>query len=254
MVEQKARALIVGESAYKIHIHFKGFASYETGYMSPSLDAFTDRFVDTPVAFDFMPNHEVSVRFASTIEEMRRYHVIIISDAPADSFLLHPDTLAGHVRPDRLALIGDYVRGGGGFAMVGGWMSFGGFHGKAHYAYTPLAHLLPVEIDRGDDRMETPAGVHPEVLAPDHPIFAGIDRSWPDFLGYNRFSARSGQTLLRFRETGDPALVVDRVGDGRVACFASDLQPHWGSPRFTEWTGYTRFWVNLVSWLAGRVG
>ena len=41
-------------------------------------------------------------------------------------------------------MIGDYVRAGGGFAMIGGWMSFGGFHGKAQYAYSPLAKLLPV--------------------------------------------------------------------------------------------------------------
>ena len=31
--------------------------------------------------------------------------VTIISDAPADSFLLHPDTLAGQIYPDRLRLI-----------------------------------------------------------------------------------------------------------------------------------------------------
>jgi uncharacterized membrane protein len=252
MAERQTKALIVGETAYKIHIHFKGFASYETGYMSPSLDQFTGRFADTGVAFDFMPNHDVSLRFPSSLEEMQRYDVIVISDAPADSFLLHPDTLAGQRRPNRLAVIGDYVRAGGGFAMIGGWMSFGGFHGKAHYAYSPLAQLLPVRIDPGDDRMETPEGVHPEVLVPGHPVLAGIERAWPDFLGYNRFAATRGETLLRFRETGDPALVVEAVGRGRVACFASDLQPHWGSPRFTEWGSYTAFWANLMGWLAGR--
>ena len=155
--------------------------------------------------------------------------------------------------PNRLRVIGDYVRAGGGFAMIGGWMSFGGFHGKAHYAYSPLAKLLPVEIDRNDDRMETPEGVHPEAQAPDHPVLAGLGTDWPDMLGYNRFTATRGETLLTFRETGDPALVVDAVGDGRVACFASDLQPHWGSPRFQAWGSYTAFWVNLMSWLAGRI-
>jgi uncharacterized membrane protein len=253
MAREQTKVLVVGESAYKIHIHFKGFASYETGYLSAGLDSFTDRFANTPVAFEFMHNHDISLRFPFTMKEMGAYDVIVISDAPADSFLLHPDTLAGKKMPNRLAVIGDYVRAGGGFAMIGGWMSFGGFHGKAHYAYSPLASLLPVEIDRNDDRMETPEGVHPEPRQPGHPVLAGLSADWPDMLGYNRFVARSGQTLLTFRETGDPALVVDTVGKGRVACFASDLQPHWGSPRFQAWEGYTAFWVNLMRWLAGRI-
>src|SRR5205085_238241 len=107
------------------------------------------------------------------------YDVIVISDAPADSFLLHPETLAGKILPNRLAVIGDYVRAGGGFAMIGGWMSFGGFHGKAHYAYTPLVNLLPVKIDTSDDRMETPEGVYPEARVQNHPVLDGLSRDWP---------------------------------------------------------------------------
>lgn len=253
MAVKRTKILIVGESAYKIHVHFKGFASYETGYLSAGLDSFTDRFAKTPVSFEFMHNHDISLRFPFTQKEMQAYDVIVISDAPADSFLLHPQTLAGEIKPNRLAVIGDYVRAGGGFAMIGGWMSFGGFHGKAHYAYSPLAKLLPIEIDQNDDRMETPEGVHPQADVPSHPILAGLAAEWPDMLGYNRFTATRGQTLLTFAETGDPALVVDTVGKGRVACFASDLQPHWGSPRFQAWGSYTDFWVNLMRWLARKI-
>lgn len=253
MVDRKnnARILIVGETVYKIHTHFKGFASYETGYASLSLDAFTDRFVGRELDIAFMPNHEVSHRFPASLEEMQAYDAIIISDAPADSFLLHPDTLAGKIYPDRLRLIGDYVRAGGGFAMIGGWMAYGGFHGKAHYAYSPLAQFLPVRIAPHDDRMETPEGVVPRVVAP-HAILEGIDSDWPDFLGYNKVEQRGGKLLLEFKQTGDPLLVVDEVGAGRVACFTSDILPHWGSPRFTEWSGYLDFWEQLFRWLAGK--
>jgi len=58
--------------------------------------------------------------------------------------------------------------------------------------------------------------------------------------------------LLRFETTGDPLLVVGRFGEGRVAAFASDILPHWGSPRFTEWTSYVRFWENVFRWIAGH--
>jgi len=247
--KSSVRVLLAGETTFRIHTHYKGFAAYETAYVTLSLDQFVSRFKDTRVEFTFMPNHEVSVRFPLTLEEMQQYDAIVISDAPADSFLLHPDTMTGAIKPNRLRVIGDYVRAGGGFAMIGGWMSFGGFQGKAHYAYTPLADLLPVTIDRGDDRMEIPEGTYPEVVRGDHPILAGLSPDWPDFLGYNRFAARGGETLLRFRESGDPMLVVDHVGSGRVAAFASDILPHWGSPRFQEWPDFIRFWENFFVWL-----
>ncbi|MCC7275288.1 MAG: cytoplasmic protein [Alphaproteobacteria bacterium] len=247
----RLKLLIVGETVFKIHTHYKGFASYETGYASLSLDAFVSRFAGRALDITFMPNHEVSLRFPSTLEAMRAYDLIVISDAPADSFLLHPDTLAGKVMPDRLQLIGEYVRGGGGFAMIGGWMAYGGFHGKAHYAYSPLAAILPVSIAPHDDRMETPAGIHPRPTA-EHPILAGLPADWPDFLGYNKVVQRGGERLLEFAETGDPLLIVDTLGDGRLACFTSDILPHWGSPRFTNWAGYLDFWENLFRWLGRK--
>lgn len=252
MSAKSVKILLVGESVFKIHTHFKGFASYETGYCTLSLDPFIKRFAATPVAIDFMPNHEVSPRFPLSLAEMARYDAIVLSDAPADSFLLHPDSLAGAIMPNRLKLLGDYVRQGGGLAMIGGWMSFGGFHGKAHYSHSPLADILPVIIEAGDDRMETPEGVYPEMQRADHPIIAGLPETWPDFLGYNRFAARRGETLLRFRETGDPLLVVDELGSGRLACFASDILPHWGSPRFQDWPHFVPFWTQFFTWLGTK--
>ncbi len=249
----RGRLLLVGESVFKIHTHFKGFASYETGYATLSLEPFISRFAHTGLDIDFMPNHEVSLRFPASMEALQAYDAVIISDAPADSFLLHPDTLAGERCANRLKLICDYVRDGGGFAMIGGWMAFGGFHGKAHYAYTPLAGLLPVKISPHDDRMETPEGVYPEVVL-DHPLLAGIGCDWPDFLGYNKVERRGGQMLLQFKETQDPLLVVDEVAKGRVACFTSDILPHWGSPRFTSWPSYVPFWERVFRWLTKMDG
>jgi uncharacterized membrane protein len=251
MAKQPAKILIVGESVYKIHTHFKGFASYETGYATLGLDVFISRFAGTGLDITFMPNHEVSLRFPATLEAMQAFDLIVISDAPADSFLLHPDTLGGAIMPNRLKLIGDYVRGGGGFAMIGGWMAFGGFHGKAHYAYSPLAQLLPVKIAPHDDRMETPEGIYPRLTGA-HEILAGLPSDWPDFLGYNKLEQRGGTLLAEFAETGDPLLIVDEIGKGRVGVFTSDILPHWGSPRFVAWDGYVPFWEQFFRWLARK--
>jgi hypothetical protein len=47
-----------------------------------------------------------------------------------------------------------------------------GIEAKANYANTALAEILPVEMEPGDDRPETPDGTSPAVLDPGH-------RSWP---------------------------------------------------------------------------
>ena len=90
------------------------------------------------------------------------------------------------------------------------------------------------------------------LVAAEHPVLAGLPADWPDFLGYNRVTEPSGEVLLSF-PNGDPLLVVDSEGKGRVAAFTSDILPHWGSPRFIEWDGYVPFWCQLFRWLAGQL-
>jgi uncharacterized membrane protein len=114
-----------------------------------------------------------------------------------------------------------------------------GFRGARSNALTPLAATLPVEISSYDDRIEEPEGITP-VVVHDHPVLKGVPRAWPYFLGYNRFKAKAGtQLILSVGE--DPFLVVGQHGAGRVAAFASDCSPHWGSPEFLAWPYYSAF-------------
>jgi len=168
--------------------------------------------------------------FPYTPEELAsRFDVVVLSDIPADSLLLpHAVFVKGEKRPNRLRSLGEFVERGGGLLMVGGYMSFAGFEGRARYASTPLAEALPVEISHYDDRIEEPEGVNPKVMN-EHAILDGISGDWPYFLGYNRFKARPGsEVILSVGE--DPFLVVDRHGSGRIAAFASDCSPHWVVP------------------------
>lgn len=244
------RVLLVGESWITFGSHIKGFnffptAAYEEG-CAPLLKA-----LDGFAQLTHLPGHLAPVHFPDKVSELQQYQVILFSDIGSDSFLLHPETLTGaSLRPNRLRLVGDYVAQGGGFAMIGGYMSFAGFEGKAHYAVTPLAKILPVEISLYDDRIETPEGISPEMVQPDHPVLRGITPPWPPLLGYNRFRAKlTGTTLMQFED--DPFLVVGVHGQGRVAAYASDVSPHWGSPQFVGWQHYQTFWRQLVAWLAG---
>ena len=73
-------------------------------------------------------NHEAIEQFPRTVEELKEYDVVVFSDMGADTLLLPPAVLLdGQVRSNPLVSVREFVRQGGGFLMVGGYMSFSGF-------------------------------------------------------------------------------------------------------------------------------
>ena len=181
-----------------------------------------------------------------------RYDTIILSDLPSDSLLLPRAVfIDGQTRPNRLSAIGDFVHRGGGLLMVGGYMSFSGFEGRARYGMTSLAEVLPVEMLHWDDRKEVPEGVVP-LVKESHVVVEGLEGGWPHFLGYNLVRERADAHVVLAADNGDPLLVVGTHGAGRVAAFMSDCAPHWGSPAFMGWEFYGRFWTQLVRWLSSQ--
>ncbi|MEX1156110.1 MAG: glutamine amidotransferase [Chloroflexota bacterium] len=242
------RVLLAGETWMSYGIHMKGFAAYTTGKYSEGMQAFVAALEGSGHEVVHIPNHLATTEFPDSIEKLRGFDVVILSDLPADTLLLHPDTFELGLRtPDRLALLVDWIDEGGGFLMVGGYMSFSGFEGKARYQNTALADALPVSMLGFDDRIELPAGANPRVMAP-HPVVDGLDEEWPFVLGYNRFIAKPDATVVA-ECGGDPFLVLGSHGAGRVAAYASDQSPHWASPEFMAWSGYAPLWSQMIEWL-----
>ncbi|MCY7417728.1 MAG: glutamine amidotransferase [Chloroflexi bacterium] len=247
------RVLLAGESWSSYGVHIKGFNAYYTGFYDEGGAPLIEALEAGGCIVTYQPNHVAATRFPDSVAELDAYDVVVLSDIGSDTLLLHPDTFrASQVRPDRLAVLADWVRGGGGLLMVGGYMGFTGYAAAARYGMTPLADVLPVTLMDHDDRIETPAGVSPVATGEDAArILGGIDGPWPPFLGYNRLRERDGSSVL-LRHEADPFLVTREVAAGRSAAFASDCSPHWGSPEFTAWAAYPRFWRQLVEWLAVR--
>lgn len=244
------KVLLVGESWVSSSTHFKGWdffvsANYEIGseHLTAALDSYG-------MVVDHMPSHEAARRFPFEVEGLAQYQVIILSDIGANTLLLHPDTfLHGKRTPNRLNVIAEYVRGGGGLLMAGGYLSFQGIYGSARYKKTAVEDVLPVRMFAYDDRTETPEGVTPNVVQADHPVLKGIDGSWPYLLGYNEVEVKEGSnTLLQVGH--DPLLVVGTAGAGRSAAWTSDVGPHWCPPEFFSWSGYETMFGQLVKWLA----
>jgi uncharacterized membrane protein len=242
------KVLLAGETWTSHRLEVRGLSSYSLGAYGEGQNELVAALDHTGHDVTHIANHDATERFPWTAADIADYDVAVLSDISADTLQLHPDCLDRGLRtPDRLRVLGDFVRRGGGLLMIGGYMSFSGIEGKAHYQATPLAEVLPVEMLGFDDRVEVCEGIFPEAVS-DHALLAGLSCEWPHFLGYNRLRAKSdANVLLTFGN--DPLLVVGQYGAGRVAAFSSDSSPHWGSPEFLAWECYGPFWSKLIDWL-----
>jgi uncharacterized membrane protein len=250
----QGRVLIAGESWTVHSIHQKGFDSFTTTEYAEGVGWLRSALEGGGWAVDFQPSHVAAREFPGTAEALSAYDCVILSDIGANTLLLHPDTFVrSKPLPNRLAAIRDYVDQGGGFVMVGGYLTFQGIEAKAQYAGTPIEEILPVTLSRFDDRAEAPQGLAPAVVGAAHPILSGVPAPWPALLGYNKVAQKQDAQLIA-KIGGDPLLAAGHYGKGRTVAFTSDCGPHWAPPPFVEWPGYAPLWCNLVGWAAGRIG
>ena len=184
---------------------------------------------------------------------------LIISDVEAKCFHLYPSFFDRAKRenrvvtfPDRLNSIKEWVHGGGGLMMLGGWLSFSGVQGRSGWGRSLLSEILPVNCLVIEDLVESSAGFTAEVLAPEHPVIKGLPwESFPPVFGYNEVSAKpEGEVLVRVKETGHPLLVAGSWGKGHLLTYMSDPAPHWGI-NFELWEGYEKFWQQALNWVTG---
>ena len=244
-----ARVLVAGESWQTLSLHIKGFDSFFTSEYKEGVGSFREALEHGGHSVDFQPNHVAAVSFPDTVEALSEYGVVFLSDIGSNTLLMPPVTFAfGESRPNRLVALRSWVAGGGGLAMIGGYLSFQGIEGKGNYAVTPLADALPVELERGDDRSEVPEGAVVRTTGQEHSVIEGLPEEWPLLLGFQRLVPREGATVLATINDW-PLLVVWQYGQGRVLAFASDIGPHWAPAVFTEWSGYTQLWAQAASWL-----
>lgn len=245
------RVLVVGESWIKHTIHMKGFDQFNSTEYEEGGRVFLEALESAAFEVTYIRAHEISGRFPRTKDELQQFDVVVLSDIGSNSFALTDETFLRSERStNRLGELAEFVAGGGGLVMVGGYLSFTGIDGRARYGMSPLAPVLPVGLLEYDDRVEVPEGIFPAVEAPDHEVLDGTPSEWPILLGYNRLLPRENGTVVT-TVGADPLLVVGEWGEGRTVCFASDCAPHWAPPEFVEWSGYAPLWTSIVAWAGG---
>lgn len=132
----------------------------------------------------------------------------------------------GVLAPAYLANVAGYVRRGGAVLIAAG----PDFGGPASLYRSPLAEIMPAIPTGGSlealfSPLLTEAGEKHPVTAT-LPQASATDPTWGRWMRLIDIEPRSGDVLMS-GENGEPLLVMDRVGEGRVAMLASDTAWLW---------------------------
>lgn len=246
------RVLLVGETWTALSVHVKGWDHFWSAEHERGADAWVSAISGGGVDVRWIGAHEAAERFPLTMEDLSATDVVVLSDVGARSLLLHPDVWRrGLTVPNRLALIAQWVRGGGALAMCGGYMSFAGSNGSAAYAGSAVEDVLPVLIDRIDDRIECPEGVMASAAPSEHELTQYFREPWGPFLGYNRVGLREDAVPIAF--LGDDVFIAAReVEQGRTLVWTSDIGPHWCPSSIVTDQRFGECWRAALRWLANR--
>jgi len=225
----------------------------------PSIDLLSFVILRTPTDVLNVPLQEQSlIPFpVETLfsKELPQFDLLVLDDF---SFHLY-------VKPAYLEKVREFVKAGGGLAMIGGPNLLDG--GK--YSGTPMEDVLPVSTaGKGEYQREIAAKVKLTRSGGSHPITRleatekeNLDlwKEMPALDGINRVQMKTSATALL--EGGDgipsPIISVGKYGQGRVLVLATDYSWKWymgmvGRGR-GQWA-YHRFVERTVRWLTRDPG
>jgi uncharacterized membrane protein len=192
----------------------------------PLIDLVSFVFLRTPTDSVDVPDNQLSlIPFPIDeifLEELKNFDVVFFDDFSHRSYfnILY------------LEKVRDFVREGGGLAMLGGIRSFD----SGGYGESPLREVLPVEMD-GKGGYQTGSALRGILTAPGkaHPITRlfpdprANEEAWkkiPPLTTLNQILRAKGETLLLAAPdgagSGSPLLTVGRFGKGRTLALMSD--------------------------------
>lgn len=245
------KVLLAGESWMSYTTHVKGFDSFYTSVYETGEKWLVNALKNGGYEVTFLPNHIAMEEFPYTVEELKEYDCVILSDIGANTLLLPTATFTHSIKkPNRAKVIRDYVLDGGSLLMIGGYLTFSGVDAKGKWHDTAVQEVLPVEVLTVDDRIEHCEGVRP-VTVKSHEALQGIEEEWPEVLGYNKTIAKEeAEVVAKVGE--DPFIAFGTYGKGKSGVFTTDCAPHWAPKEFCEWKYYDKVWQGIVGWLTTK--
>jgi len=249
VVRDKVRILMISGSP-SLNYRFMRMAFKN----DPSIDLLSFVVLRTPTDIINVPLQEQSL-IPLPVEtlfskELKDFDLLIFDNLPSHLYL----------KPSYLESVKDFVRGGGGFAMIGG----PNFSDEGRYTGTPIEDILPVRlIEKEDYHRDNSSGVKLSQAGKVHPITRfssdeGYDiKLWqemPSLDGINLLVPKNSGTVLLESTDGasHPVLTVGSYGRGRVLALATDYSWKWYMGMVAKskenWV-YLRFMEKLVRWL-----
>lgn len=181
--------------------------------------------------------------------DKQSYDVIILGDVTAAQMKA--------VSPQSLRAIERLVEQGAGLVMIGGYSTFG----NGDWQGTSLERMLPVDMESSKGQVEEDRKMLPtqDGLRKFAYLLRLADgrkpeQAWQelnDLEGINVLhKSRKGiETVLAESNKGEPILIAQNYGNGRVLAFAGDTTYRWVSNREKQQM-HARFWRQMVIWLA----
>jgi uncharacterized membrane protein len=223
----------------------------------PLIELVSFVFLRTPTDMVDVPESQLSlIPFPIDdifLEELKNFDVIVLDDF----------SYRAYFNPVYLERVRDFVRDGGGLAMLGGSRAFD----SGGYGDSALREVLPVELD-GKGNYQSRGTVHAALTAAGkaHPITRLLpdakanEDAWsklPELAGFNRVRGVRGETLLTAAGDGAqanaPLLTIGRHGKGRTLALMTDDAWRWnfiavGKKETPQ--NHLKFVRQAVRWLA----
>ncbi len=235
-------------------LYLEGALRVEQRFIRRALDASPDINLD----YLRLDPRRPEIRPGDLAERFKpgKYEVYVLGDLDSKAF-----------NQAELKDLAETVSAGAGLIMLGGFHSFA----PGGYGSTPLADLLPVEMDRferqnfdepirKDLHLPGPLKMQPTAIGLNHfalmlagkgPRNQAAWRQLPPLEGANRFRGLSpGGIVLATAGKDQPLLVAQQYGAGRVMAFAGDSTWHWWMQGFEP--AHKRFWRQVILWLARK--
>ena len=220
----------------------------------PSIDLLSFVILRTPTDILNVPLQEQSL-IPFPVEtlftrELNSFDLLILDNLPSHLY----------INPNYLNNIREFVRGGGGFAMIGGPNLLDG----GRYARTSLGEILPIQVAGRDDyRRDAPYEVRLSRAGLTHPMTQlsqneaenlNLWKEMPALDGINLLDPKSYKNVLMESADGTsrPILTVGDYGKGRVLVLATDSSWKWYMGMVGKGKGnwaYLRLMERMVRWL-----
>ncbi len=222
-------------------IYVEGTPRFESKFLTRALEA---NHSIAPLVFLQGPNHQfltVGQRGGMTTdltpEQLTQVKIVIFGDLDAETL--------GEARANALV---KFVEDGGSLVLLGGPKAWG----NAGFAATALTKLLPVHRPAALPARQGRFPVRLTAEGRAHPAFAAESTAWetapPVLSVFPGCELAPGAATLVETTSGDPVVVTERFGQGKVAALLTDSLWRWQlEPGKSE--SYARFWNQMIEWL-----